>query len=69
MTKGFLLMDKSMNTVIVPMDDEDFIEWMKYKINLKKVHEHKTLKELDADVRAYLRDKYEEENNEGQFTE
>jgi hypothetical protein len=62
MTKGFLLMDKSMNTVIVPMDDEDLIEWMKYKINLAKVHEHKTLKELDADVRAYLRDKYEEED-------
>jgi hypothetical protein len=35
---------------------------MKHKINLAKAHEHKTLKELDADVRAYLRDKYEEEN-------
>jgi hypothetical protein len=62
MNKGFLLMDKSMNTVIVPMDDEDLIEWMKYKINLAKVHKHKTLKELDADVRAYMRDKYEEED-------
>lgn len=61
MTKGFLLVDQSMNTVIVPMDDEDLKDWMKYKVNMAKVHEHKTLKELDADVRAYLKNRYEEE--------
>lgn len=61
MTKGFLIVDRSMNTVIVPMDDEDLKDWMKYKVNIAKVHEHKTLKELDADIRAYLRNKYEEE--------
>lgn len=61
MTKGFLLMDQSMNTVIVPMDDEDLKDWMKHKVNMAKVHEHRTVKELDADVRAYLKNRYEEE--------
>lgn len=61
MTKGFLLVDQSMNTVIVPMDDEDLKDWMKYKVNLAKVHEHRTVKELDADIRAYLKNRYEEE--------
>lgn len=61
MTRGFLVVDQSMNTVIVPMDDEDLKEWMKYKIKIATVHEHKTLKELDADVRAYLKGTYKEE--------
>lgn len=61
MTKGFLLVDQSMNTVIVPMDDEDLKYWMKYKVNMAKVHEHRTVKELDADIRAYLKNRYEEE--------
>lgn len=61
MTRGFLLVDQSMNTVIVPMDDEDLKDWMKYKVNMAKVHEHRTVKELDADVRAYLKNRYEEE--------
>lgn len=61
MTKGFLIMDQQMNTVIVPLNDEDLKEWMKHKINLANVHEHKTLKELDADVRAYLKDTYKED--------
>lgn len=61
MTKGFLLVDQSMNTVIVPIDDEDLKDWMKYKVNMAKVHEHRTVKELDADIRAYLKNRYEEE--------
>lgn len=61
MTKGFLLVDQSMNTVIIPMDDEDLKDWMKYKVNMAKVHEHRTVKELDADIRAYLKNRYEEE--------
>lgn len=61
MTRGFLLIDQSMNTVIIPMDDEDLKDWMKYKVDMSKVHEHKTLKELDLDIRAYLRNKYVEE--------
>jgi len=61
MTKGFLLIDQKMNTIIIPMNDEDLQEWMKYKIKMYRVHEHKTLKELDKDVRNYLYSKYEEE--------
>lgn len=62
MTRGFLIVDQQMNTVIVPHDDEDLMEWMKYKVNIKQVHQHKTLKELDADIRAYLKQEYKEEN-------
>lgn len=61
MTRGFLLVDQAMNTVIIPIEDEDLNDWMKYKVDMSKVHEHKTLKDLDADVRAYLRGKYVEE--------
>lgn len=64
MVKGFLLVDMDMNTVIVPQDDEDLQEWFKYKkIDLSKIHSHKTLKELDSDVRAYLKKVYEQEEN------
>lgn len=59
MTKGFLLIDQKMNTVIIPWDDED----LKYKLDMSKIHEHRTLKELDADVRAYLHNKYIEEDD------
>lgn len=62
MTKGFLIVDQAMNTVIVPQDDEDLIQWMKYKVNVAKAHEHKTLKELDKDIRAYLHNEYEQED-------
>ena len=63
MTRGFLLIDQQMNTVIVPHDDKDLQDWFKYKkIDLSKVHKHKTLKELDSDIRAYLHNKYEEED-------
>ena len=62
MVKGFLIVDMAMNTVIVPQDDEDLQEWFKYKkIDLSKIHAHKTLKELDSDVRAYLHNTYKDE--------
>lgn len=60
---GFLLIDQAMNTTIIPMDSEDLKDWMKYKVDMSKVRKHKTLKELDVDVRAYLHKKYEEEDN------
>lgn len=63
MTKGFLLVDQSMNTIIVPYDDEDLVEFFRYKVEYEsvydKVHSHRTLKELDADVRKYLKGVYE----------
>lgn len=64
MTKGFLIIDQQMNTVIIPWDDEELTDWMKYKVNIAKAHQHKTLKELDKDVRAYLKDTYKQEEDE-----
>ena len=65
MTKGFLLIDQSMNTIILPMDDPDLVEFFRYKPgypkNIDKAHTHSTLKELDADVRAYIRGTYKED--------
>lgn len=65
MTKGFLIVDQQMNTLILPMDDPDLVEFLRYKPefprNIDRVHTHKTLKELDADVRAYLKGTYTEE--------
>lgn len=62
MTRGFLLIDQSMNTVIIPHEDEDLMDWMKHKVNMGNVHKHGTLKELDADVRAYLKNTYKEDD-------
>ena len=63
MTRGFLLVDGQKNTIILPADDPDLAEFMRYKPNeknvLEKAHQHKTLKELDADIRAYLEGKYD----------
>lgn len=63
MTNGFLLIDQQKNSVIVPWDDPDLAEFFKGKPGrenaLEKVHLHKTVKELDADVRAYLKGEYD----------
>jgi hypothetical protein len=63
MTKGFLLVDQCKNTIIIPYDDEDLVEFFSYKANgewaLDKAHTHRTLKELDADVRRFLKGEYE----------
>lgn len=63
MTRGFLLVDQQMNTIILPQDDEDLVEFLRYKPgypnNIDKAHTHKTLKELDADIRKYLKGQYE----------
>lgn len=61
MTKGLLVVDQKMNTLIIPMDSDELSYWMKHKVDMSKIHQHKTLKELDKDVRAYLYDTYEEE--------
>ncbi len=63
MTRGFLLMDQSMNTVIIPQDDPELVEFFSYHRNreniLDGVHVHNTLKALDADVRKYLKGEYD----------
>ena len=60
MTKGFLLVDQQKNTIILPIDDPDLAEFFKYKkVALDQTHQHETLKDLDADVRAYLKGEYD----------
>ena len=63
MTRGFLLIDQQKNTVIIPADDPDFVEFFRYKTNgpsiLENVRQHSTIKELDTDVRAYLKSEYD----------
>lgn len=63
MTRGFLLIDQQKNTVIIPVDDSDFVEFLRYKTNgpniLDNVRQHSTMKELDTDVRAYLKSEYD----------
>lgn len=63
MTRGFLLMDQKMNTVIIPTDDPELAEFFRYHRNreniLDGVRVHDTLKELDADVRRYLKGEYD----------
>ena len=59
MTRGFLLVDLQMNTVIVPYSDPDMAEWMRTKIDASNAHTHKTLKELDQDIHKYLKKEYE----------
>ena len=63
MTKGFLLIDQKKNTVIIPFDDEELNGLFKYRPDrprlLDSAHTHETMKELDADVRAYLKGEYD----------
>lgn len=65
MVKGFLIVDQQMNTIILPKDDDDLVEFFRYKPgypnNVEKAHQHKTLKELDKDIRAFLKNEYEQE--------
>lgn len=56
--KGFLLIDKSMNTVIIPWDDDDLKRVLIRHELREEIKKHSGLKGLDADVRAYLKDAY-----------
>ncbi len=63
MTRGFLIVDPDMNTIILPMNDPDLVEFFRYKPgfpnNIDNAHRHDTIKALDKDVRAYLRGEYD----------
>ena len=63
MTRGFLLIDQQKNTIILPVEDPDLVEFMRYKDGYKRAldraHTHKTLKELDDDIRKYLKGEYD----------
>lgn len=60
MTNGFLIVDSSMNTVLIPLDDKELRRWIN-KVNTKKIHKHKSFKELGLDVKAFLQKTYKEE--------
>ena len=67
MTRGFLLVDQHMNTLILPWDDDDFVYWLRnHKNREQTIKRHSTLKELDQDVRAYLKNEYEERTDENE---
>lgn len=54
MKKGFLIIDGAMNTYV--FDKDEFNELLGYKaIDVSQVKQHKTLRELDAEVRKYLK--------------
>lgn len=63
MTRGFLLMDQNMNTIIIPWNDPGLFEFFRDRRDREKsldgVHTHNTLKELDRDVRKYLKGEYD----------
>lgn len=62
MTRGFLLIDQKKNTIIIKPDDPDLKEFIKNMRNADgtlDVKAHNTLKELDDDVRKYLKDEYD----------
>lgn len=57
-------MDQQMNTVIVPKDDPDLIEFFKHdRKQVDKANQHKTRNDLWKDIRAYLDGTYEERND------
>ena len=67
MTRGLLIIDQCMNTLILPWDDEDFSYWLRnHKDRECTIKRHDTLKELDKDVRAYLKNEYEERTDENE---
>ncbi len=49
-----LIIDKEKNTVMVNLWDDEYKEIFKYKIDNSKIKAHKTIKELDKEVRDYL---------------
>lgn len=66
MIKGFLLIDGQMNTIVLEGRWKEFNELsdLLTPANIKKVHRHSKLKELDQDVRAYLKGNYIQEEKE-----
>ena len=50
-----LIIDKDKNTIVLDLWDEEYKQIFKDKINTKKIKRHKTLLELDKEVRDYLK--------------
>lgn len=61
MKRGFLLIDQKMNTVIIPIGDEDLALYLKNKELINHVKQHENLKSLDTDIRKYIKGNYEQD--------
>lgn len=61
MRRGFLILDQKMNTVLFTVGGEemnDLYDYLKSSSTRHRVKLHRTLKELDKDIRAYLKNTY-----------
>ena len=61
MKRGFLLIDQNMNSVIIPIGDHDLSYAFKNKELVDQVKQHNTLKQLDEDIRKYIKGTYEQD--------
>lgn len=61
MKRGFLLIDQKMNTVIIPIGDEDLLYYLTNRELIDHVKQHNTLKQLDEDIRRYIKGSYEQD--------
>lgn len=53
--KGFLLIDKQKNSVVIPLNNEFLKEYFKGKELYDSIRKHKTQAELLNEVKKYLR--------------
>lgn len=61
MRRGLLVLDQEMNTVLFTVDSEemnDLCDYLKFSSARYRAKPHRTLKELDKDIRAYLKNIY-----------
>ena len=61
MRHGFLILDQEMNTVLFTVGSEemnDLCDYLKFSPARHRAKPHRTLKELDKDIRAYLKNTY-----------
>ena len=49
-----LIVDKNKNTIVVNLWDDEYKQIFKDKVDNSKIRTHKTIKELDKEVRDYL---------------
>lgn len=50
-----LVIDKDKNTIVLDLWDEEYRQIFKGKVDTEKIKTHKTLPELDKEVRDYLK--------------
>lgn len=50
-----LIIDKDKNTIMIDLLEEEYHKLFENKIDVNKIKKHKTLPELDKEVRKYLK--------------